>query len=599
MKKYSKLALAGMLAAAFLPLHGVQINEIRIDQPGYPDDEEYVELKGTPGESLDGVWFLYIGDHSGDGRSKGSGVVEAAYDLTGFSIPADGHFLMFGGNFDGDAFGLEAADADYFAPGFGEILENSDNVTAVLVTGWTGNGGNTIHGIDQQLGDAAVDIDDDDDAVLNTTLPWATTIDAIGLFEGPTSGEWCYGEALGFENIGPDGNFVPSHVWRGDNDNAWNFGTYDLFEVDENDNVIGLFPDGFDSPGRANPDSPPATFEPIINSLSTIFVEEGGEFSIMGYNLDTTTSVTVDGLAASFVVDGTHLDVTVPAGAMTGQVVVTNPDDTATSRNLLVVLDDLDEVVSSYDFSGGLGAATAYSVASTANWEENEFGDSFSMEANGYGADVASDDWLISPAVDLAGVANSYLILGHERVYGGPALQVKVSTNYSGSGDPNLADWTDLSVALAGDDTRQLTDTGKTDISAFDGQMIHVAIRYTSAGTGPGEGAIDRIHYFVVGGEAPFVAEWMDSDELGWVYPFVPDVTYYSFDLGWINTAEYPWVYSPEHGWLYNVIRVPGVAHWMYSPEGVWVYVHIDSGGDVHYNEGNGWILDNLVNPID
>ena len=65
------------------------LNEIRIDQPG-ADNDEYVELKGPPGASLDGLWFVVIGDGT---ASQGSGVIEAFVNLAGRTIPSDGYLL--------------------------------------------------------------------------------------------------------------------------------------------------------------------------------------------------------------------------------------------------------------------------------------------------------------------------------------------------------------------------------------------------------------------------------------------------------------------------------------------------------------------------
>ena len=67
-----------------------RINEIRIDQPS-TDNDEYFELHGTPGESLDGLTYLVIGDGS---AAAGSGVIEAVVPLTGHVLAADGLFLV-------------------------------------------------------------------------------------------------------------------------------------------------------------------------------------------------------------------------------------------------------------------------------------------------------------------------------------------------------------------------------------------------------------------------------------------------------------------------------------------------------------------------
>ena len=68
---------------------GVTINEIRVDQTG-ADSDEYFELSGPAGQSLDGFTDLVIGD----GTVGGSGVIEAVVSLDGQTIAADGFFLV-------------------------------------------------------------------------------------------------------------------------------------------------------------------------------------------------------------------------------------------------------------------------------------------------------------------------------------------------------------------------------------------------------------------------------------------------------------------------------------------------------------------------
>lgn len=164
----------------------VLINEIRIDQPG-ADNDEYFELLGSPpGATLDGLTYLVIGDGTG-----GSGVIEAVLPLTGQVLGANGLFLAAEPTF--------TFPVPYFNAGTALNFENSDNVTHLLVEGFIG-----------ALGD---DLDTDDDGVLETT-PWTTVRDAVGLVATPTSGDRFYGAALGGVDVGPDGTFVPGHVYR-------------------------------------------------------------------------------------------------------------------------------------------------------------------------------------------------------------------------------------------------------------------------------------------------------------------------------------------------------------------------------------------------
>ena len=53
---------------------------------------------------------------------------------------------------------------------------------------------------------------------------------------------------------------------------------------------------------------------------------------IWGYNLLTATSVTFNGVTATFTVGSTLISAVVPAGAETGPIEVTTPDGTAQSK---------------------------------------------------------------------------------------------------------------------------------------------------------------------------------------------------------------------------------------------------------------------------
>ena len=76
-------SLSGRVPGVVLHRSGeaVTISEIRIDQPS-TDNDEYFELAGAAGTSMNGLTYLVIGDGTG-----GSGVIEAVVDLTGQSIP--------------------------------------------------------------------------------------------------------------------------------------------------------------------------------------------------------------------------------------------------------------------------------------------------------------------------------------------------------------------------------------------------------------------------------------------------------------------------------------------------------------------------------
>ena len=157
----------------------VTINEIRIDQPS-ADNDEFFELAGPAGTSLDGMTYVIIGDLTAAGAG---GAIEGVVDLTGMTIGASGYFLA------GEA-SMTIATPDLIAS---INFENSDNVTHLLVTGFTG-----------VIGD---DVDTNDDNTMDFT-PWTSIVDSVSLVESVGSGDLIYSA----NTVGPDGSFVPGHV---------------------------------------------------------------------------------------------------------------------------------------------------------------------------------------------------------------------------------------------------------------------------------------------------------------------------------------------------------------------------------------------------
>ncbi len=192
-----QLPRLGLLALAFcFNAHAVQINELRIDQPG-GDNDEYFELRGTANESLAGLSYIVIGD-----GSAGDGSLDAVVSLDGLSLNADGVLLIAESTFT-----LATADQTRTLD-----FENSDNVTHALIRNTGLNKGD--------------DVDANDDGVLDA--PFADQlVDSIALVETPDAGEAVYGP----DRIGPSGRFVPAHVYdcpnAADGFGGWQIGEFD------------------------------------------------------------------------------------------------------------------------------------------------------------------------------------------------------------------------------------------------------------------------------------------------------------------------------------------------------------------------------------
>jgi len=239
---------------SFLPLVGLTgtvaaqtINEIRIDQPS-SDTDEYFELAGARGDSLDGLTYIVIGDGSG-----GSGVVEAVADLTGSTIGASGLFVAAE-----SSFSLGTADLTTTLD-----FENGDNVTHLLVRDFTGAKND--------------DLDTDDDGVLDST-PWSEILDCVALLDEVGGGDLVYCDTT----VGPDGPFVPGHVFNCADAGGWQIG---LFEP------VG----GDDTPGGDNPCSSDGEFTTYCVSFPNSVSVDGAKIGWQGSGniSDNDTVVTV------------------------------------------------------------------------------------------------------------------------------------------------------------------------------------------------------------------------------------------------------------------------------------------------------------------
>lgn len=182
-------------------LASFSLSEIRLDHPG-TDVNEYVEIKGAPGANASALTFVIIGD-----GTALSGTVEYIKSLAGVIIPSDGSLLL--GN---SAMTIGVPDVVLTTSAAG-IFENSDNVTYLLVQGFTGV--------------AAQDLDTNDDGVLDVT-PWTLIVDHVALIESsatpPIGTEWSYST----NRVGPDGVNVPGHIWRCEDSGCWNIGIFDV-----------------------------------------------------------------------------------------------------------------------------------------------------------------------------------------------------------------------------------------------------------------------------------------------------------------------------------------------------------------------------------
>lgn len=140
---------------------------------------------------------------------------------------------------------------------------------------------------------------------------------------------------------------------------------------------------------------------------------------------------------------------------------------------------------------------TKFSVTGNQVWSLNtSLGNPGSCaDMNGYsGSAQLNEDWLISPAIDLSSVPTAVLNFQTAKNFSGNAIQVYVSTNYSGSGAPSAATWTLLSGTLATASNFVWTNSGNISLNAYVGSPnVRVAFKYTSTTSAAAQWRVDNV----------------------------------------------------------------------------------------------------------
>jgi hypothetical protein len=166
-----------------------------------------------------------------------------------------------------------------------------------------------------------------------------------------------------------------------------------------------------------------------------------------------------------------------------------------------------------------IGSMTTYSVNDSLQlWNVASYSGNHYAYANGFNKGV-NEDWLITPQITPQS-ANGGVSLSFRSAtrYNGPAVQLKYSTNYSGTGNPSAATWTDLTASATwstGNFT--WTPSGAVNINAT--APLHIAFVYTCDSSNAAAWEIDDIA--VVSGISDVVANPVITPAAGFYYDTV------------------------------------------------------------------------------
>ena len=143
------------------------------------------------------------------------------------------------------------------------------------------------------------------------------------------------------------------------------------------------------------------------------------------------------------------------------------------------------------------GGWTTQLVTGTYNWTTSDQGSpgNFYAKMSNYtgSANVASEAWLISPAVDLSASTNSTLDFRNAYKHAGDPLEVYVSTNYDGISAPSTATWTQLGVNLSTGNFLW-ENGGPVSLNSYIGSnAVYIAFKYTGTNSSGSTWEVDDI----------------------------------------------------------------------------------------------------------
>ena len=168
----------------------------------------------------------------------------------------------------------------------------------------------------------------------------------------------------------------------------------------------------------------------------------------------------------------------------------TPPSATATTPNVAII---------NYENfnSGTIGTWSKVKVTGDSTWAidlTHGVGASPCAKMSGYYASASHlcESWLISPSMNFNLYTNEQLTFQTAKNYTGNDLQAFISSNYTGTGDPNIATWTPLAFTLSAGGW-VWTPSGNIDISSINGTGVHIAFKYTSTDTQSSTWEVDEV----------------------------------------------------------------------------------------------------------
>lgn len=184
----------------------------------------------------------------------------------------------------------------------------------------------------------------------------------------------------------------------------------------------------------------------------------GNLFSTDTYFASATValSTTTEGASIYYTLDGTeptdastlyNSPITLTETSTLKAIAALNGNSSSVFTKTITII-DLDPLFFENFESNGLNQMTATNVSGSYTWTTASYNNNTYAYANAYNQG-ATETWLLTPAITPSNAGGVILSFSTAKNYNGPGLQVKYSTDYSGSGSPASATWTDITADCA------------------------------------------------------------------------------------------------------------------------------------------------------
>lgn len=164
----------------------------------------------------------------------------------------------------------------------------------------------------------------------------------------------------------------------------------------------------------------------------------------------------------------------------------------------------IDKPLFKESFDNNFPTWVKFSELGTQVWESAPFGnpDGNCAKMSGFASSSnANIDWLISPSQDLSQFSNASFAFDNAYNFSGPAIEVYISNNYSGTGSPTATGvvWKKITGAKLSVGGYNYMFSGILDISSYTGvgnEAVYIAFKYTSTATQSSTWEIDNFKVY-------------------------------------------------------------------------------------------------------